>query len=581
MRAPYEVSITLGIHGILGAVRGNERGYNPVLLREGRLSTPQVPVDVLHWVLAILPIVVLLVFLVPLRWRAPEAAPMAMFTVALVALIAFKAPWDTLAVASGKGVWDAIFILYVIWPALMLYQVTKQAGAYDALRKGISKFSRNELFIILALSWVFSSFLQGIAGFGAPVAVVVPLLIAVGVKPVYAVAFGVLAHAWARYFGTLGVGWLATVRVSELEEGLQTRAAFESGLLILISCYLGGFLVVWLYGRWPAIRHAWPLVLILGTILGVGQMLSTLFSPELSTFLAAAVALLSLYPLSRWRRYRDPIGGVPRRPAMRESLIGEQQQEEEAPVMGLGMSFVPYVILPAVTLTALLVDPINEQLSRWQIGMSFPEVTTGYDVTNAQIDKYAPITVLTHPGTMLLVTTILVWIVYRAGGYYRAWAEREAPERLGTALLVDAVPASVPVIAFLVTSRILDHSGQTLTIANGIADVSPPLVYAGIASLIGALGAFMTSSSTASNVLFAGVQADVAQQHAISTTAILASQAAGSAYGNAIAPANIVLGTSIAGIKGQEGAVLRLTIGWTIVVAVLTGIAAIILVQVT
>ena len=78
--------------------------------------------------------------------------------------------------------------LYVMVPALLLYHLTKASGAYDALRQGISRFSRNELFIILALSWVFASFLQGIAGFGAPVVVVVPLLMAMGVKPVYAVA---------------------------------------------------------------------------------------------------------------------------------------------------------------------------------------------------------------------------------------------------------------------------------------------------------------------------------------------------------------------------------------------------------
>src|SRR5690349_15656142 len=101
-------------------------------------TTAQVPVDLLHWVLATLPIIALLVFLVPLRWRAPEAGPMAMFTAAIVALIAFRTPWDTLAVAGAKGVWDAIFILYVIWPALLLYQITKQAGAYDALRQGIT-----------------------------------------------------------------------------------------------------------------------------------------------------------------------------------------------------------------------------------------------------------------------------------------------------------------------------------------------------------------------------------------------------------------------------------------------------------
>jgi lactate permease len=137
------------------------------------------------------------------------------------------------------------------------------------------------------------------------------------------------------------------------------------------------------------------------------------------------------------------------------------------------------------------------------------------------------------------------------------------------------VPASVPIIAFLVTSRILDHSGQSLTLAFGLAAVSPPLIYAGVSSVIGGLGAFMTSSSTASNVLFAGVQGGVAQLHGLRTETVIASQAAGSAYGNAIAPANIVLGTSIAGVKGQEGAVLRQTMPWTIVVAVLTGLATV------
>ena len=131
---------------------------------------------------------------------------------------------------------------------------------------------------------------------------------------------------------------------------------------------------------------------------------------------------------------------------------------------------------------------------------------------------------------------------------------------------------------FLVTSRTLDHTGQSLTIAHGLAAASPPLVYAGIASVIGALGEFMTSSSTASNVLFGGVQGGVAQLQGLPTETVIAAQAAGSAYGNAIAPANIVLGTSIAGVKGQEGAVLRITMPWTVLVAVLTGVATIALV---
>ena len=496
---------------------------------------------------------------------------MAMFAAALVALLAFRTPWNTLAVAGAKGVWDAIFILYVIWPALLLYQITKQAGAYDALRQGIAHFSRNELFVILALSWVFASFLQGIAGFGAPVAVVVPLLMAMGVRPTYAVAMGVVAHAWARFFGTLGVGWLATLQVVDLHD--IPRAAYEASLLLLIPTYGGGLFVVWLYGRWQAIRHAWPLVLILGTIMGVGQLLAAIISPELSTFLGAAAALIALYPLSRWPRYGEPIKDINVRPAMVEAVAGEQK--EDAPVMSLAMSFLPYVVLTAVTLSVLLIPPLNRALVQVQVGLPFPAVDTGFGIQNAAVARYAPIRVFTHPGMMLLITAIIVWLVYNAGGYYSAWAKRHKSESLWSSLIIDAVPSSVPVIAFLVTSRILDHSGQTLTLAYGIAAISPPLVYAGIASVIGALGAFMTSSSTASNVLFGGVQGGVAQLHGLSKETIIAAQAGGSAYGNAIAPANVVLGTSVAGVKGQEGAVLRQTMPWTVVVAVLTGIATV------
>jgi lactate permease len=317
-------------------------------------------------------------------------------------------------------------------------------------------------------------------------------------------------------------------------------------------------------------------VLILGTILGVGQLLAAIISPELSTFLAAAVALVALYPLSRWKRFGEPVTGVPERPAMTERATGAQK--EAPPVMSLSMSFLPYVILPAVTLSVLLIPAVNGVLRQVRIGLPFPAVETGFGVANAAVARYAPVVPFTHPGAMLLITAVVVWLVYNAGGYYRAWAERHTPENIWSALLVDAVPASVPVIAFLVTSRILDHSGQSLTIAYGLAAVSSPLVYAGVASVIGALGAFMTSSSTASNVLFGGVQGGVAQLQGLAKETVIAAQAAGSAYGNAIAPANIVLGTSIAGIKGQEGAVLRQTIPWTIVVAVLTGVGTVLLV---
>jgi lactate permease len=540
------------------------------------MESSQRPVDLVRWTLALLPIVVLLVLLVVLRWKAPQAGPLGMFTAAAVGVLAFATPWQTVAVASAKGIWDAIFILYVVWPALLLYQVTDQAGGYDALRQGITRFSRNELFIVIALGWVFSSFLQGIAGFGTPIAIVAPLLVAFGVRPIYAVAITTIAHMWAKFFGTLGVSWFATEAVVHLADPVGT--AFQSALLLIIPCLLGGFTVVWLYGRWPAVRHAWPLVLIITTLQGGGQALVSLVSPVLCTFAGGTTALVALYPLSRWKRYAEPAKDITERPAMRDEQTGDAD-DRKAP-MGLGMSFLPYLVLSVVALGVLTIRPVNSALRAVSIGLPFPRVTTGFGVVNEAANPYSPFSPFTHPGTFLLVTAFVTWAVYRARGYYRDWSSGENTSIL-RALIKDAVPASMPVITFLAMAQLMAHSGQNDVLALGIAAVAPAYVFAFLSNGIGALGAFMTSSSTSSNVLFSDLQHTVAGLKGLPGAAIIAAQSAGGSIGNAIAPANIVLGASTAGISGQEGEILRKTIPWTLAAVIVTGVATILLIMFT
>ena len=100
------------------------------------------PIDLLHILLALLPIATLLVFLLILEWSAPEAGAVGLFVAAGVGVLGFRMPLPTVAVASAKGVWDAVFILYVVWTALLLYQIAAKVGAFDALRQGIMRFSR-------------------------------------------------------------------------------------------------------------------------------------------------------------------------------------------------------------------------------------------------------------------------------------------------------------------------------------------------------------------------------------------------------------------------------------------------------
>src|SRR5690625_3352147 len=222
------------------------------------MQETQLPIDLVHWALAVAPLLILIILLIGMRWKAPEAGPIGMFVAAAMAIFVYQTPVDTLAVAGGKGIWDAIFILFVVWPALLLYRITERAGAFHALRRGIERFSNNELFLVLSFGWVFASFLQGIAGFGTPIAVVAPLLLALGVRPLSAVAIPLIGHAWANMFGTLAVGWLATLQVIDLQN--LTATAFETAILLWIPNIAGGFAIAWLYGRWAAVKHSWPMV---------------------------------------------------------------------------------------------------------------------------------------------------------------------------------------------------------------------------------------------------------------------------------------------------------------------------------
>lgn len=537
------------------------------------------PVDFLHWGLAIFPMALLLVMLVFFRWKAAEAGALGVICVLLTSMFAFEMPVMDLAVASAKGVWDSVYILYVIWPAMLLYLLGRNSGAFDALGKQIKHFSRNELFLVLGFGWVFASFFQGISGFGTPIAVAAPLLVALGVRPVYAVAITLIGHAWANMFGTLAVSWIATSQVVQIQD--PTETAFQTALLLAAVNLSGGTMVAWLYGRAEAVKLAFPMIIIIAVIHGGGQVLLSDVNPVLSNFVPGTIALVALYPLSKWARYNNEIPAtLTDRPAMAKEvdLASEQDLLEEPPVMSLSMAMFPYVFLAVFAITSLTVAPIEAFLSSYSFGLAFPGIETGYGVVRGAETAYSPLRPFGHPGFYVLVTAVVCWFVFNSKGYFAEWSKRAGKPQFGQDLVKAAVPTSIAVVSYLIMSRVLDHSGQTMILAFGIREFSHPLVFAFVSNGIGIFGAFMTSSNTASNVLFSQLQSTIAELESLPQSTIIAAQSTGGAIGNAIAPANAVLGTSTTGIVGREGEILRLTLPWTIAIAVLTGCLTVILV---
>ncbi|MBE0447880.1 MAG: L-lactate permease [Actinobacteria bacterium] len=523
----------------------------------------QLPITISFWLLAVIPLALILVLLVWLRWTAPQAAAIGFFTATVIAWLAFQSGFQVVTVATAKGIWDAIFILYVVWPALLLYQVTDKAGAFDAIRVRVEEYTRSRLILVLALGWVLVSFLQGIAGFGAPIAIVAPLLVGIGVNPVMAVVIPLIGHAWANNFGTLAVAWLATTRVVDMAS--PTFTAFTTALLLWIPNLFAGLTIAWLYGRWKAVVRALPAIVAISLVHGGGQLFLSTINPILSNFIPVTLALGVILALERLPIYREaePI----------ESPIFKQEQmaaDGGEPKMPIHTALFPYYTLIVVTLAGLLIPPVTNFLEQVEVGFPFPGVTTGFGVVTPAEDVYGGFAVFTHPGTFLLISAIVGYVLFRVRGFYGEEAERGI---LG-GLSKSAVPASIAIFGFLALSTILDHAGMVTVLALGIAAVSPPALYAFLANLIGVVGSFMTSSNTASNILFAPLQQETALATPLSEGRILAAQMTGGAIGNSIAPTNVVLGTGTAGTVGKEGDVLRYTLPWAIAAAVLVGIAS-------
>jgi lactate permease len=545
------------------------------------------PVDLLYWGLGIAPLALLLVTLVVLRWQAHEAASVGMFAAVLVGLTAYQTPLRDIAVASGKGVWDAVFVLYVIIPALIFYHIIDRANGFDALREEVKSVTSNELFLVLGFGWVFVSFMQSISGFGTPIVVVAPILLALGVKPVYSVVIPLVGHAWANTFGTLGVAWLALDSTVELQAVLLTAAA--AGVLLWVVNLAGGLTVAWIFGRKQAVKYALPMIALVSLIHGGGQLLGIfVWEPAFANFMAATLGLLALPVLAKWDPYADTTDDIDVRPAMRDDMSSVSptgsgtvatdggvatEMDAIAPddLMDLKLALLPFGVLAAIAFLTAVIDPLAAALNTVQAGLSFPAVETGFGVANGAAAPYAPFTPLTHPGTLLLASTAVAYAVYKRKGYFDTDTGTE--ESLTRSVLETAIPASVAVISFLVMAKVMDNTGQTLVLAQGIANVATPASYGFLSPLIGSLGAFMTSSNTASNILFSGLQQETATSlGGLSENWILGGQTTGGAIGNAISPGNVILGTSAVGIVGKEGEVLRRTIPWVAAVAAIVGL---------
>ncbi|WP_029030964.1 L-lactate permease [Salinarimonas rosea] len=488
-----------------------------------------------------LPLAAILALMLGLHWSAVRAGAVGLVLALLVALVVFGFGDSVLPAlgptrAVGFSVLEAAFtaatILWIVFPALCLYEAQERAGAFVAIRSALARVSDDPRTLALLVAFFFALFMEGAAGFGTPVALAAPLLVSLGFPPLKAVALALIGHAAGVSFGAVGTPVIAQAEITGVDAG---AIAARTALMHAIAGIVLVVFVLRLAAEGPLRRIDWALALLAAACFFVPSLaLALLVGPEVPTLGGALVGLVLFVPLARRIAPRTRVAADP------------------LDLRAIARAALPYAVLLALILATRLVPPLQEALRG---------VALAWTLEGGFSGRFEP---LYHPGTLLMIGFLAGVLVQGGGGRDLAVATGAAARRLA--------PVVLALLAMLAIARIMVHAGMIGALAEAAAAIGPlwPLA----APAVGVLGTFVTGSATASNILLSEFQAATARALALDAVPLLAAQSFGAAVGNIVCPHNIIAGGATVGLAGREGPAMRLTVGACLAYALVGGLLA-------
>ncbi len=536
-------------------------------------------------VAAVAPLVVVAVLLVGLLWPAVRSMPVAWATAAVVAFVFWGMPLNWIAATTLWGVMLAIEILWIVFGALVLLYTLMRAGAIDRINEGFAAISEDRRVQVVLLGFFMATFLEGVAGFGTPAAVVAPLLLALGFPAMAAVIAALIGHAIATTFGAVGVpvrpgtldpisalGGVSPTEAADFVAQAAGTAAVYQALIGVFMPLMAVGMVVYFFGdpeerSLAPVKPVVPLCLFAGVAFVVPFALTALFiGPELPSIIGSMVGItVTVAALRAGYFVPEEEWTFPERDVWPDHWVGsvepggENGADSEAaiddvPSMSLARAWAPYLILVVLLIVTRDFTPIGEVLSQAAVFTPEWDGILGTEVTNSIDWAYVP-------GTWLVLSALVAIPLFDLNGSQVADAWREAGEKI--------VSPAIALVFVIGMVGIMLESGQypeapggdsmMVVLADGTATVLGD-VYTVVAVPIGVLGTFITGSITVSNITFSGLQYEVATQSGLPQHLIVGGQMIGAAIGNVIAIHNVIAALATVGLVGQEGRVIRLNL---------------------
>jgi lactate permease len=519
-----------------------------------QLLTPVADALLPSFIVATLPIVAVLVLLGVFRRPAWQASLAGLIVGLIIAVGVWQFPIGLAFNAVAAGATFALWpVMWIVFNALLLYNVAVRSGRFDQFRDWVLNHLPNDRRVVLVvIGFCFGALLEGIAGFGTPVAITSSLLIRVGYPPLEALVFTLIFNTAPVAFGALGVP-ITVLGVVTHQSDTVLGAMVGRQLPIFALCL--PFYVMGIYGGMRSVRALWPGLLVAGGSFAATQFVSSNFiNYTLTDVLSSMTSLIAtLLFLQVWRPKPDPEFAVRDASALNHHA-GEATWE----------GWLPWVIVSVTVIiwTSFTVYMIGDLKIPWP-GLHNAVSITLYDNTPyAAVWDFQPL----GTGTAILLAAIITTVVVRlpVGAFFACVADtwRQIWSAIVTVMLIIG-------LAYL-----MNYSGLNYTLGLSVASVG--ILFALLSPFLGWVAVFLSGSDTSGNALFGNLQVVAARQLNLDPVLFAATNSSGGVMGKMISPQNIATGVSVTDLKGHEGVVFARTFKHSIFLTFALGVLVVI-----
>lgn len=520
--------------------------------------------------IALIPIIFFFLALAVFRLKGSVAGTITVVLALLVSLFAYQVP-VTIAFASMiygffYGLWP---IAWIIIGAVFLYKISVKTGQFNIIRSSILSITEDQRLQMLLVGFAFGTFLEGAAGFGAPVAITAALLVGLGFKPLYAAGLCLIVNTAPVAFGAMGIPIIVAGQVSGVDT-MEISQMVGRQLPFMVPIVL--FWIMGIMDGWRGIKETWPAVIVAGGSFAIAQYLTSNFvGPELPDITAAIASLVTLTILLKYWKPKHIFRFADQDANIDENL--EAQKQQKYSIGQIAKAWSPFMIL-TVMVTIWSVKPFKDLFTKdgalhdlvisikvpylHQLVQKMPPVVP--EIKN--YDAIFKFDWFSATGTAIFIAAVITILFLKM-------KPKEAVVTFGETLneLKTPIYSIGMVLAF---AFIANYSGMSATLALALAHTGKAFTF--FSPFLGWVGVFLTGSDTSANALFGALQATTARQIGVPEVLLVAANTSGGVTGKMISPQSIAIACAAVGLVGKESDLFRFTVKHSIVFTIMMGI---------